>query len=97
MEKNLNYYDIKSLQEALYGFMVKSLKQQLKLGINKELCFCLGQGKNYNFLMKLNEKHNFFEKNIPLAHPRYIMQYKRKYVQDYINDILMKYRFNLSV
>ncbi len=88
--KNLNYYDIKSLQEALYDFMVKSIKQQLKFGINKEVCFCLGQGKNYKFLMNLNDKHNFFGKIIPLAHPRYILQYKRKYVQDYINEFLMK-------
>jgi hypothetical protein len=88
--KNLNYYDIKSLQTSLNDFMVKSIKQQLKFGINKEVCFCLGQGKNYKFLMNLNDKYNFFGKIIPLAHPRYILQYKRKYVQDYINEFLMK-------
>ncbi len=88
--KNLNYYDIKALQEAVYDFMLQSLKEQLKFGIRKDVCFCLGQGKNFQFLEKLNKKHQLFNKIIPLAHPRYILQYKRKYVQDYIDEFLLK-------
>jgi len=89
--KNLNYYDIKALQEAVYNFMLKSLKQQLAFGINREVCFCLGQGKNYHFLNEMNKKHKLFGKIIPLAHPRYILQYKRKYVQDYIDEFMVKF------
>ncbi len=88
--KNLNYYDIKSLQEAVYDFMFQSLKEQLKFGIRKDVCFCLGQGKNFRFLETLNKKHQLFNKIIPLAHPRYILQYKRKYVQEYIDEFLFK-------
>ncbi|MCF6242932.1 MAG: DUF4918 family protein, partial [Bacteroidales bacterium] len=89
--KNLNYYDIKALQEAIYDFMLRSLKEQIKFGIRQDVCFCLGQGKNYHFLESLNKKHKLFAKIIPLAHPRYILQYKRKYVQDYIDEFLHKF------
>lgn len=88
--KNLNYYDIKALQEMVYDFMLRSLKEQLNFGIRQDVCFCLGQGKNFQFLEKLNKKHQLFNKIIPLAHPRYILQYKRKYVQDYIDEFVFK-------
>lgn len=86
--KNINYYDIKSLQDTLSNFIVKNIKKQLKFGINREVCYCLGQGKNYHYLKKLNNKHHFFNKIIPMPHPRYILQYKRKYVQDYIDNMI---------
>lgn len=83
--KNLNYYDEKELEEKISPFIITTLKQQIEFGINTEFCFCLGEGKNYKYFKKLNQKHNFFKKIIPLAHPRYIMQYKRKKLDDYIS------------
>jgi hypothetical protein len=41
----------------------------------------------------LNEEYKFFKKVIPLAHPRFIMQYRRKKIAEYVND----YREKLSV
>ena len=90
--KNLNYYDIKKLQDAVSEFIIESLNRQLELGIERKVCFCLGQGKNYHFLTGINKKYNFFDKIIPLAHPRYILQYKRKYVQDYIDEFILKFQ-----
>lgn len=82
--KNLNYYDQKDLQEAIYDFIVQSLKQQLKFGINREIALCLGEGQNFKFLSKLNTEHQFFKKIIPLPHPRFIMQYRRKRLDEFI-------------
>ena len=45
---------------------------------------------DHNYFSKLNKKYHFFDEIIPLAHPRYIMQYKRKYVKDYIADYINK-------
>lgn len=89
--KNLNYYDIKELQEAVKDFMIRSLKQQINFGIDINLAYCLGEGENFKFISKLNEEHRFFKKIIPLAHPRYIMQYKRKKVNEYIDDYIKKF------
>lgn len=82
--KNLNYYDDKKLEKSLDGFIVDTLEQQINFGLNTKICFCLGEGKNYKYFTKLNQEHNFFEEIIPLAHPRYIMQYKRKKLDGYI-------------
>jgi hypothetical protein len=89
--KNLNYYDIKNLQQSVYGFIVETLTRQLEFGVNREVCFCLGEGKNFKFLSKLNNDHGFFKRLVPLPHPRYVMQYKRKrlpeYIQHYLNHL----------
>ncbi|MFT3932330.1 MAG: DUF4918 family protein [Chitinophagaceae bacterium] len=88
--KNLNYYDDKKLQQDIKPFAIDCLKRQFKFGIDRNIAFCLGDGKNFAFLSKLNEAHGFFEKIVPLSHPRFIMQYRLKKKQEYIDDYLNK-------
>jgi hypothetical protein len=89
-EINYNYYDNKRLTEAVHDFMIWNIWMQIELGINREVCFCFGTGKNFSFLTGINEKHHFFERIIPLEHPRYIMQYRSKqkefYIEKYIEE-----------
>lgn len=82
--KNLNYYDQKDLQEAVYDFIIQSIKQQVAFGLHRETAFCLGEGQNFKFLSKLNAEHQFFKKIIPLPHPRFIMQYRRKRLDEFV-------------
>ena len=86
--KNLNYYDRKDLESALGDFIIEKLKVQLDMGMYRETAFCIGGGKNFDFLKKLNKAGNYFDKIIPLPHPRFVMQYryrqKEQFVQDYI-------------
>lgn len=89
--KNMNYYDAKTLQNILQDFILESIQKQIDFGTKQDVCYCLGQGKNYKYLNDLNKEHHFFEKIIPLAHPRYILQYKRKFVDRYINEYLTKF------
>jgi len=88
--KNINYYDEPGLQKAVTPFILSAINGMIKLGISRKQCFCIGEGKNLAFLSKLNEEHHWFEEIIPLAHPRFIMQYKRKSVNKYINDYILK-------
>jgi hypothetical protein len=81
---NYNYYDSKKLTEAVYTFIINSIEKQLQFGIERDICFCLGTGQNYKFLLQLNDKLKLFGKIISLEHPRYIMQYKSKQKQFYI-------------
>jgi len=62
--KNLNYYDLKSLQDTWEPFMVKCLRAQIQWGAYPK-ALCLGQGKNYKYLKYLNEKYQLFEEIIP--------------------------------
>lgn len=85
---NYNYYDSKALLAAVYDFILVTLKKQLDFGIDTSVCFCLGAGKNALFLSRLNNEQKFFKKIIVLEHPRYIMQYKVKSKQAYIDHYL---------
>ena len=81
---NLNYYDDKELLKASEPFIVDCIETQRKIISTTNVCFCLGEGTNYKIFQKLNEKHLFFEKIIPLPHPRWIMQYRRKKIDEYV-------------
>jgi hypothetical protein len=88
--KNLNYYDTPELQKSLEEFIIQSLYQIVDLGVSREEAFCLGEGVNFKYFVKLNEREKIFKAVIPLAHPRFIMQYKRKLVKAYVEDYLTK-------
>jgi hypothetical protein len=90
--KNLNYYDIKELQFSLGDFIIDSLRHQLSFGINRSVCYCLGEGENFKYLKRLNERAQIFDRLVPLAHPRFIMQYRRKRMAEYVGDYLVKLR-----
>ncbi len=90
---NCNYYDSRELTSAITDFAVESIRKQLGFGIRREVCFCLGTGRNYGFLSKLNEQHNFFKTIEPLDHPRFIMQYRLKRKDEYIEDYVRKFKF----
>lgn len=85
---NYNYYDSRELTSAVYDFMVESLKKQLKMGFETDICFCFGTGQNEKFIRKLNQEHHFFKEVVALEHPRFIMQYKAKTKQFYIDKYL---------
>ncbi len=86
--KNINYYDDKILLQTVRPFIIQNIELQLTFGIDKSVAFCLGEGENFKFLNRLNEELGFFGKIIPLSHPRFIMQYKRKFVSDYVKVYL---------
>lgn len=88
--KNLNYYDEPALAGKLERFIVDSLRTQLGFGIRRDVCFCLGEGKNFQFLSQLNDEHRLFHRIVPLAHPRFIMQYRRKKMDDYVAEYISK-------
>lgn len=87
-EINYNYYDSAVLTKAAYPFIVSSLKEQLQWNISRDVCYCMGTGKNAAFLQALNEKEQFFKEVVPLEHPRFVMQYKSKTKSQYIDKYL---------
>ena len=89
-ETNYNYYDSKQLTAAIKDFAVLALKQQLAFGIKRDVCFCLGTGKNFKYLTGMNDELRFFKEIVPLEHPRFIMQYKSGEKNSYINRYIEK-------
>lgn len=87
-EKNYNYYDSRELENTVKGFIIDNIRTQINLGVATDICFCFGTGKNETYLRKLNEKYHFFKEVIALEHPRFIMQYKAKSKQFYIDKYI---------
>lgn len=88
--KNLNYYDDPVLKSALEPFILRCLTKMLQMNIDRDVVFCLGEGQNLKYLQRVNEKKKFFGRIVSLAHPRFIMQYKRKQLPGYMEDYLQK-------
>ena len=86
--KNINYYDDKSLLTAATPFIVDCIHKQASMGFNTEKCLCIGGEKNFKFLSSLNDKYKWFGEIIPLPHPRFILQYRRKQKDKYIHQYL---------
>lgn len=86
--KNINYYDESKLQQAVTPFISDSISRLMNMGCDRKKGFCIGEGKNYAFLSELNQVHCWFDEVIALAHPRFIMQYKRKQLTSYIDRYL---------
>ena len=85
---NLNYYDSKELTKTLRPFIIETIEKQIQFGAHRKICICIGGNKNFAFLKNLNQEFRFFEEIIPLEHPRFIMQYRRKFVDQFVKKYL---------
>ena len=81
---NLNYYDDKALEQAVTPFVEDWLRTLVACGMRTDVVLCIGTGKNAAYFTKLNERLGLFDRIIALEHPRYIMQYKTKELEQYI-------------
>jgi hypothetical protein len=84
-QKNYNYYDDARINLQLTDYLIHQMNRLLQLPLETDKVICLGEGKNYQYLCKLNYQFNWFKEIIPLPHPRYIMQYKRPQVKSHID------------
>jgi hypothetical protein len=82
--KNINYYDDRELLATVEPFIIEAIQKQLELNVDRDTCYSIGGEKNCKYLNKLNQEYNWFGKIIPLAHPRFIMQYRRKNKQEFV-------------
>lgn len=90
-EVNYNFYDSPEMIDATRQFIIQSLKRQISFGVKTEICYCLGTGKNFSFFKKLNDELHLFDRIAPLEHPRYVMQYKSKSKDEYIQKYIQAF------
>lgn len=91
--KNLNYYDSPSLQQSVTPFINDCLEKQLAFNFDTTRCICIGGEKNFKFLHSINDQRKkngliHFHSIIPLPHPRFILQYRRKQKEKFIEQYL---------
>lgn len=82
--KNINYYDDKELLQTVKPFIIKNLQKLLNHHVDRSVCYSIGGEKNFKFLTSVNEDLKWFDRIVPLPHPRFIMQYKRKSIPQFI-------------
>jgi len=90
-EVNRNYYDSVDLSRTVRPFALTSIRKQLAFTRLADICFCLGSGKNADYLHRLNDEHELFGRIVPLEHPRFIMQYRAKARSDFIGRYLQAF------
>lgn len=75
---NCNYYDSPTLIKTLWPDLQRSLRQQVAdFGPRRDVAVSLGK-RNGEFLRKLNDELELFERIMVLDRPRYLMQYRRR-------------------
>ena len=84
--KNYNYYDDPQLSQRVRPFIISNIETQLKFGADTSKVFCLGQGKNFEYLSTLNDEYHWWERVIPLPHPRWVMQYRLKRKEEFVAE-----------
>jgi hypothetical protein len=91
-EINYNYYDSQELTASVYDFIIENIKKQIAFGVDTDTCFCFGNGQNEKFLRKLNAEKGFFKNIVALEHPRFVMQYKSKLKDQYIEKYVRAFK-----
>jgi hypothetical protein len=87
-EINLNYYDDPALEKAIMPFVEDWLRTLVACGMRTDVLICIGTGKNAAFIERMNERLLLFDRIIALEHPRFVMQYKAKQMDLYIDRYL---------
>lgn len=89
--KNYNYYDSKELFASVEHRIVESINAQMKFPVHRDVAYSIGKGKNFKIFKDLNDQHGWFDKVLPLPHPRWVMQYrlreKDKHIQKYADNL----------
>ncbi len=85
---NLNYYDDKQLETAVPPLVEQWLRTLVHCGLRTDTVLCIGTGKNAAYFTKLNARLGLFRRIIALEHPRYVMQYKARSIDLYIDKYL---------
>ena len=86
--RNINYYDDKELLKIVEPFIIENLKKLIDFNTDKSVVYSIGGEKNFRYLSSLNNRFRWFGQVEPLPHPRFIMQYKRRQKQQFIQQYL---------
>ncbi len=83
-DKNFNYYDDRAVLKELEPFVVNAIQRQIAFGARPQAAVVIGTGKNLEVMQRLNAEHHFFDELHAVEHPRFIMQYRRNQVDEFV-------------
>ena len=86
--KNYNFYNDNETYRYLKSRIISYMKEQIEFGAKEELAISLGK-KNFNYLNEINNDIKFFKRIEFLEHPRFIMQYRRRKMDEFIKKYMI--------
>lgn len=88
---NINFYDDAEFSKRIVPFVLECMKEQHAAGLESLRCIVMGTGKLKQFFEKHIQQQLGYRHVTFLEHPRFIMQYKRKalgqYIKKYVDAI----------
>jgi hypothetical protein len=91
-EKNLNFYDSAELQSIVTPTIQSWVTEQMSFGLRRDVTIILGTGKLKTFFEQHVQEQCKFQSAKYLEHPRFIMQYRRKHVDAYVDKYVKTIR-----
>ena len=86
--KNINYYEMKNWRNDLLPAVEKELEKHLSWNVNRSKVISIGRGENAKVLKEINDRRGWFEEVVALPHPRWILQYRRKRKDEFLEEYL---------
>ena len=83
--KNINFYDDTGFLTAIEPKIIEWVGEQEAAGLRTDRCVVLGSGKLKDVMEKRLRPHLDYQHIDYLEHPRFIMQYRRKRVGEYVD------------
>ncbi|MBU3741812.1 MAG: DUF4918 family protein [Candidatus Kapabacteria bacterium] len=93
---NINFYDDAELTRDIVPFVVESMRRQTAMGLRDDECIVLGTGKLKAFMERYVRAEMPYRTVHYLEHPRFIMQYRRRFVDDYVRTYVDVIRRGVS-
>lgn len=82
--RNYNFYDHPALLRDIRPFLIRSIESQIGFGARRDAAIVLGTGRIRRVFEDLNREGKFFKTIHAVEHPRFIMQYRRRRLGDYL-------------
>lgn len=87
---NCNYYETKALTRAVQPLIDEAMSRYMSMPILRDVAWCLGMGKNSEYLQALNAERGYFGEIIALPHPRYVVQYQSRHTARHLREFIEK-------
>jgi hypothetical protein len=82
---NINFYDDAELEMMMSPQIITWMKRTFDAGVRRDTTILLGSGKLRTFMERNVREHVGVRDVIYLDHPRFIMQYRRSQVSQYVS------------
>ncbi len=81
---NINFYDVADLSARIRPKVIEWMNTVFDAGVRRDVTILLGSGKLRDFMEKHVREQVGVAEVIYLDHPRYIMQYRRSQLDEYV-------------